>query len=192
MIWTHMRKVQWMRASAAMVSVAAAAMTLGCSPAQQTPAAAIIDKFYTVTPDAMTVSAGILSGQLTEMKVIERVEEGSGRIDAPARLSGKLVLKNVSREQSVRLVGGKVTYIDAQGQPIALEGSRAEPLLKLAGYGSSDRLDPGQDATHALEVEFPAEALKQKKLKAIQLGLVYVPTPYKQGTLKFPVSIGGQ
>ncbi len=193
MIWTHMRKAQWMRASAALVSVAAAAITLGCSPAQQAPAAAITDKFYTVTPDAMTVNAGILSGQLTEMKVTERVEEGSGRIDAPARLSGKLVLKNVSKDQSVRLVGGKVTYIDAQGQPIALEGSRAEPLLKLAaGYGSGDRLDPGQDASHALEVEFPAAALEQKKLKDIRLGLVYVPTPYKEGTLNFPVSIGGQ
>ncbi|TAK85185.1 MAG: hypothetical protein EPO20_12055 [Betaproteobacteria bacterium] len=188
-----MRKAQWMRASTALVSVAAAAMALGCSPPQQAPAAAINDKFYTVTPDAMTVNAGILTGQLTEMKVMERVEEGSGRIDAPARLSGKLVLKNVSKDQSVRLVGGKVTYIDAQGQPIALEDNRTEPLLKFASsYGSSDRLDPGQDATQTLEVEFPVEALKQKKLTDIRLGLVYVPAPYKEGTLDFPVSIGGQ
>lgn len=188
-----MRKVQWMRASVALVSVAAAAMTVACTSPQQPPAAAINDKFYTVTPDAMTVNAGILSGQLTEMKVMERVEEGSGRIAVPAKLSGKLVLKNISKDQSVRLVGGKVAYMDAQGQPIALEDNRAEPLLKLAAsYGSSDRLDPGQDATHTLDVEFPVQALKEKKLKDIRLGLVYLPAPYKEGTLNFPVSIGGQ
>jgi hypothetical protein len=188
-----MRKVQWMRASVVLVSAAAAAMLMGCSQPQQTAVAAINDRFYTVTPDAMTVNAGILSGELTEMKVMERVEEGSGRIDAPARLSGKLVLKNVSKDQSVRLVGGKLTYIDALGQPIALEDSRAEPLLRFtSSYGSSDRLDPGQDATHMVEVEFPVEALKEKKLKDIRLGLVYLPAPYTEGTLNFPVSIGGQ
>ena len=189
-----MRKTQWMRASVALVSASAAAMLLaGCTPPQQPAAAEINDKLYSVTPDAMTVSAGILSGQLTEMKVVERVEQGSGRVAEPAKLSGKLVLTNLSKDQSVRLVGGKILYMDAQGQPIALESDRAEPLLKLApAYGSTDRLDPGQDATHTLDVEFPVEALKAKKLKDIRLGLVYLPAPYKEGTLDFPVSIGGQ
>lgn len=188
-----MTKAQWMRASVALVSVAVAAMMLGCTPPQQAPAAAINDKYYTVTPDAMTVKAGILTGQVTEMKVTEQVEEGSGRIVSPAKLTAKLVLKNVSTDQAVRLVSGAITYLDAKGQPIALEDNRAEPLLKLAPtYGSSDRLDPGQDATHALDVEFPVEALKEKKLKDIRLGLVYLPAPYKEETLNYPVSIGGQ
>ena len=189
-----MRRAQWMGASVALVSASAAAMLLAaCTPPQQPAAAEINDKFYSVTPDAMTVNAGILSGQLTEMKVIERVEKGSGRVAEPAKLSGKLVLKNLSKDQSVRLVTGTILYLDAQGQRIALENNRTEPLLKLApSYGSTDRLDPGQDATHALEVEFPVEALQAKKLKDIRLGLVYLPAPYKVGTLDFPVSIGGQ
>jgi hypothetical protein len=61
------------------------------------------------------VNAGILRGELTEMKVTERVEDGSARIDTPARLTGKLVLTNLSADQSVRLLGGKVLYIDQQG-----------------------------------------------------------------------------
>jgi hypothetical protein len=186
-----MKKLQWMRASVVLVSAATAAMTLGCTPEPQAPAAAINDKFYTVTPDAMTVNAGVLSGELTGMKVMERVEEGSGRIASPPRLSGKLVLKNISSDQSVRLVGGTVTYLDAQGKPIALEDSRAEPVLNLApSYGSAERLNPGQDVTHTLEVEFPALALQAKRLKDIRLDLVYLPAPYKEGTLNFPVSIG--
>jgi hypothetical protein len=48
------------------------------------------------------------------------------------------------------------------------------------------------DATHTLDVEFPVEALKEKKLKNIRLGLVYLPAPYKEDTLSFPVSIGGR
>jgi len=188
-----MQVVKWMKASTALVSAAAAAMTLGCSPQPMTPAAAVNDRFYPVTPDAMTVKAGIVSGQVTDMKVMERVEAGSGRITAPAKLTAKLVIKNVSADQAVRLLGAKITYIDHKGLPIVLEENRTAPLLKLApSYGSSDRLDPGQDATHAIDVEFPVEALKAKRLKDIRLDLAYIPSSYKEQVLNFPVSIGGQ
>lgn len=41
-----------------------------------------------------------------------------------------------------------------------------------------------------MDVEFPAEALKAKNLAQIRLDVAYVPSPYKEETLKFPVSIG--
>jgi len=41
-------------------------------------------------------------------------------------------------------------------------------------------------------VDFPAEALKAEKLKAIRLELVYIPSPYHEETVRFSVSIGGQ
>jgi hypothetical protein len=183
----------WMRASVVLVSAAAAAMMAGCSPQPSAMAATISDKVYTVTPDAMKVKAGIVVGEVTELKVTERVEEGSGRVATPAKLSGKLVLKNVSTDQTVRLVGGKFVYIDTQGQAIQLEDNRLAPTIRLsAPYGASDRLDPGQDATHVLDAEFPVAALKAKRLKEIRLDLSYIPSPYKEETLKFTVSIGGQ
>ena len=88
-------------------------------------------------------------------------------------------------------MGGKIRYIDAQGQPIKLEDARTEPTLRFASYGN-DRLDPGQEATESLDVDFPAEALKAEKLKAIRLELVYIPSPYHEETVRFSVSIGGQ
>jgi hypothetical protein len=51
-------------------------MTLGCS--QQSGTAAVIeDKAYTVTPASVTVKAGIITGEVIELKVTERVEKGS-------------------------------------------------------------------------------------------------------------------
>src|SRR5438552_3149604 len=84
---------------------------------------------------------------------------------------------------------GKILYIDAQGQPIKLEESRTEPVVKFATYGN-ERLDPGQDGTQSLDVEFPAEALKAKKLKEIRLELAYIPSPYREESINFTVSIG--
>jgi len=184
----------WMRASTALVGAAAAAMTIGCTPQPPAKMAVSNDKLYTVTPNALKVKAGIVTGEMTELKVMERVEEGSGRVSSPAKLTGTLVLKNVSADQTVRLLAGRITYVDLQGQPIKLEDNRVEPLLKLApsSYGSSDRLDPGEEAKHVLEVEFPVEALKAKKLKDIRLGISYIPAPYKNETFNFPVSIGEQ
>jgi len=154
-----------------------------------TAAATVEDKTYTVTPAAMKVKAGIVTGDVTEMKVTERVEQGSGRIISPAKLTAKVVLKNSSTNQTVRLVSGKIQYIDAQGQPIPLEATRAEPALKFTTYGN-ERLDPGQEATQSLDVDFPAEALKAQKLKEIRLELAYIPSPYHEETVKFVVAIG--
>lgn len=173
------------------IAVAAlAALTTACAPPQTAKGPTVNDKVYAVTPDALTVKGSVLSGALTEMKVVERVEDGSGRVDQPARLTGKLVLTNVSKDQSLRLLGGKLLYIDTQGKPIPLEDKRTEPTLKASNsYGSQDRLDPGQDATQSVEADFPAEALKTKRLKEIRLELLYIPSAYVQETMNFGVSI---
>ena len=176
---------------AAAIAAAVIGLTLGCSQQQSGTGSVIEDKTYTVTPASVTVKAGIVTGEVTEMKVTERVEKGSGRLVSPAKLTGMLKLKNTSANQTVRLVGGKIQYVDTQGQPIKLEEKRAEPTIKFATYGA-ERLDPGQDATQSVDVEFPAEALKAKKLKEIRLELAYIPSPYKEETLNFSVSIGGQ
>lgn len=177
------------------LAAALAAMTVGCTPVPPAVAAVVNDKVYTVTPDSVTVEAGIVTGAITEMKVTERIEEGSGRVANPAKLTGKLSLKNISSDQTVRLIGGKILYIDSQGKTIALEDNRTAPTLKVAsGYnaGSSERLDPGQDTSQSVDAEFPVEALKAKKLKEIRLELSYIPSPFKEEKLNFTVSIGGQ
>jgi len=176
------------------VMVATVAMaTFGCAPKPPATMAVIEDKIYTVTPDQVTVKAGIVNGEVTEMKVTERVEKGSGRVESPAKLTGKLKLTNGSTDQTVRLIGGKILYIDDQGQLIKLEEARTEPALKFSSsYNATERLDPGQDATQSVEVDFPAAALAAKKLKEIRIELVYIPSPYKLQTANFGVSIGGQ
>jgi hypothetical protein len=181
----------WKWVGVTTVATAVAAMTLGCSQQPSGTAAVIEDKTYTVTPASVAVKAGILTGELTEMKVTERVEKGSGRLVSPAKLTGTLKLKNSSKDQAVRLVTGKIQYIDAQGQPIRLVEGRTEPLIKFATYGA-ERLDPSQDATQSVDVDFPAEALKAKRLKEIRLELAYIPSPYKEETVNFAVVIGGQ
>jgi hypothetical protein len=60
------------------VTAAAAAGVLGCSQQPSGTAAVIEEKTYTVTPAAIKVKAGIVTGEVTEMKVTERVERGSG------------------------------------------------------------------------------------------------------------------
>src|SRR5437870_6754770 len=139
------------------ILAAGVAMILGCSQQPSGTAAIIEDKTYTVTPASVKVKAGIVTGEVTEMKVTERVEQGSGRVVSPAKLTGTLKLKNTSANQTVRLVTGKIQYIDAQGRPIKLEEARAEPTLKFAMYGS-ERLDPGQDATQSMDVAYQDEA----------------------------------
>src|SRR3989441_1129700 len=177
-------------AGVTVLGAAVAVMTLGCAQGPSATAAVVENKTYMVTPASVTVKAGIITGEVTELKVMERVEQGSDRVVSPAKLTGTLKLKNTSANQTVRLVAGKILYIDAQGQPIKLEESRAEPVVTFSAYGGGERLDPGQDGTQSLDVHFPAEALKAKKLKEIRLELAYIPSPYREESINFTVSIG--
>src|SRR5438128_5598356 len=134
-------------------------MILGPAPQPTATAATIEEKTYPVTPAAMKVKSGIVTSEMTDLKVTERIEKGSDRITTPAKLTGTLRLKNTSANQTVRLIEGKLLYIDALGQPIKLEDARTEPTLKFGTYGNNDRLDPGQEAIQSLDAEFPVEAL---------------------------------
>ena len=177
------------RASRA-AAVAVAAMALGCAPRPSAMSGAIGDKVYTVTPDSVQVRAGIVAGEIAALKVTERVVHGSGQIAVPAKLTGRLTLKNVSADQSVRQIGAKIVYIDAQGQSMKAETGGTESAIRVASYVRADGLDPGQDTSQTLNVEFPAEALKANKLKEIRLELTYIASPLKEHVLNFPVSIG--
>src|SRR6266850_1261388 len=70
-------KAMLMRTGVMAVSAAVAAMMFGCSPQPGATLAVVKDKIYSVTPAAMKVKSGIVTGELTEMKVTERIEEGS-------------------------------------------------------------------------------------------------------------------
>ena len=167
-------------------------MILGPSVQPAATATSVVeDKTYEVTPAAMKVEAGIVRGEVTAMKVTERVEHDSGRVVSPAKLTANLYLKNSSANQTVQLVAGKIQYIDVAGQPIKLEDMRTAPTITFASSGS-ERLDPGQESSQSLDVDFPAEALKTKTLKEIRLELAYIPSPFHEETVKLSVTIGGK
>jgi len=174
-----------------LLSAAAAMMTVGCAPKPSGVATVIEDKVYPVTPATVAVKAGIVTGEVTDLKITERIEKGSSRIDSPAKLTGALKLKNGSADQTVRLLTAKVRYIDDQGKPIDLEDSRIEAVIRFTS-STFERLDPGQEATQSVDVNFPTAALQARKLKEIRLELTYLPSPYRQETASLPISIGAQ
>ena len=94
-----------------LMAIAVAGALLACTPKSPSTTLVIEDKIYPVNPAAMTVKTGIVTAELTEMKITERVEKDSGRIDTPAKLTAKLKLQNSSPDQTVRLISGKMVYI---------------------------------------------------------------------------------
>jgi hypothetical protein len=170
--------------------VLAAAALSACTDKPSSTKAFTDDKVYTVTPNQVKVTVGVVMGEVTELKVTERIERKSGRIDAPARLSGRLNLKNSSAEHSVRLLGGKIHYTGADGQDIKLEG-RAEPNIRFSPFGN-DRLEPGQQVTHAVDVDFPVAALTSGTPLEIRLELMFLSSLVAQETARCAVSIGSR
>lgn len=181
----------WTRTSLLIVSAAAAAMAQGCSP-QSAAAPIATETLYTVQPDQIQAQAGMIAGEIVRMKITQRTEQGSGRTVSTARLSGRLFLQNTSPDEAIHVAGARISFVDAGGQPIVLEGGRAEAGITFgASSGASRRLDPGQNATELLNTEFPAAGLKAGALQQIRVSLE-LPNLRKVETLNFMVSIGGQ
>jgi hypothetical protein len=179
----------------ALAVAALAAALAACS--HKTPEAAapqIDEKVFSLTPAAIKVKSGIVGGELSHMRVTERVEEGSGRVDYGPRLSGRLVLKNLSADQSVLIDGGKLVFADAADKPIALAPEATPPAIRLGDSytTTATRLDPGQELARDIDVDFPGEALKEGKLHEIGLQLKYTAAPFKREQLEFPVSLAAK
>jgi len=66
------------------------------------------DNVSTVTPASVLAKAGIVTGEVTEMMVTERLEKDSGTVVSPAKLTGTLQLKNDCPNQTVCLITGKI------------------------------------------------------------------------------------
>lgn len=142
--------------------------------------AAMGDITYTVTPASVKVQAGIISGEMSDLQVVERVEP---------RLVGTLRLRNTSENHSVRLVRATIQYLDDRWQPMVFADVRTDASFTFNTYGS-DRLDPGQEAVQSVDVACPSQALEAGKLKGLRLALAYVSFPYREEVISFAVSIG--
>lgn len=177
------------------LAAAVAAALAGCSSkGPQAQAPQISEKAFSLTPASIKVKAGIVGGELSGMKIIERVEQGTGRVDYGPRLSGRLVLRNLSTDRSVLIDGGRLAYTDAGGQPIALPPESTPPSIGLGDSygGSSARLDPGQELARDVDVEFPGKALEAGELREIRVQLRYTAAPFRRDLLEFPVALSAK
>jgi hypothetical protein len=160
-----------------------------CSEEQSgTITSQIEDKTFTVQPATAPVRVGFLTGQLTDLKVVERVNKQTGEVVHGPRLQGMLKLRNETANQTARLVSGSLQFLDRDGQPIPLAANREAPRFTFYGYGS-DRLDPGMETTHNVDVSFPAAALDGTALADLRVSGIYIPDPYRAESATVPVSV---
>jgi hypothetical protein len=148
------------------------------------------EKTLAVKPENVPVKVSFLVGQLQGAKVTERVEGKTGKVvESSPELRGMLKLKNTSEDQAVRLLSGRIQYVDADGKMIPLAKEQGDTSFTFYSY-QAERLDPGMQTSEYVDVPFPAAAVEGKKLQDIRLELTYLPIPYKEETVDIPVSLG--
>ncbi|MGH7389721.1 MAG: hypothetical protein ACREM3_09730 [Candidatus Rokuibacteriota bacterium] len=174
------------------VGTAMALLALGvgaCSRQQQgAETSQVEDKTFTVKPATSALRVGFLTGQLTDLQVVQRVNEQTGEVVQAPRLRGTLKLKNATSDQTARLVSGSLEFLDGDGKAIPLGAGREEPRFTFYGYGG-DRLDPGMETSHTIDTSFPAAALDGQRLADIRVEVTYIPDPYREESATVPISL---
>jgi hypothetical protein len=172
------------------LAMAILALGIGaCSQQQQasdTPQ--IEEKTFAVKPATSTLRVGFLTGELTDVKVVESVNQQTGEVVQAPRVRGTLKLKNPTADQTARLISGSLEFLDADGNPIPVAAGREAPSFTFYAY-SGDRLDPGMETSHTLDVSFPAAGLDRQRLADIRVKVTYIPDPYRAESATVPVAL---
>lgn len=171
-----------------------AVIAAGCSDRAGTAAdaaSAVEARTFSVKLAPTSMRLDFLTAELSELNVVERVDNDSGEIVAPATLRGMLKVKNTSSDQTARLVGGSIEYIGASGDRIAVAPGRGGTGFTFYSY-SGERVDPGKDTSQTIDVPFPASALNGAGLAEVRLRLTYIPTPYRTDAATAAASLTAQ
>lgn len=182
-----MRKT-WVVYNAIVVAALASALA-GCAQDDVSAAPRIEDKTFALQAADVPLRIGPLSGSLSDIVVTQRVNLDTGEMVSAPQLRGTLELKNVSEDQTVRVVSGQVVYLDASGSKITLAEARGDTEFKPYAYGG-DRLDPGMEMSQSIDVPFPAAALDKTPLANIRLGVSFIPMPYREEGVVVPITVG--
>jgi hypothetical protein len=148
-----------------------------------------IEKTFTLASSA-TMRVDFLSGQLQGLTITERIQPKSKSVVDPPELRGTLKLKNDSKDQSAQLIGGHLVFLDAKGQEIPVAKDRGSASIAFSAY-ETPRLNPGQETSQTIDVPFPRAGLQASEIRSIRLDLSYLPSPYREQGVNYPVSLKG-
>ncbi len=169
-------------------------LALAACSQQQTPSSAPsvepVTKTFTLMPGATPVKIDFLTGQLQNLTVTERVDPKTEKLVDRPELRGTLKLTNGSADQSVRLIKGKLLFLNAQGQVIPIAKDRGDTSFSFNSY-DTQRLDPGKDTSVSIDIPFPQAGLQANGLQDVRVDLTYLPTPYKDQAVNVPVALKG-
>jgi hypothetical protein len=149
----------------------------------------IDERVIPLNPGTSFVRVAFLTGEFDDLRVTEHVERTTGRLVGFPLLRATLTLKNGSLHHAAHLLGGKIDYLNAEGNPIVIppdEGGMTLPFLGRA----AERLDPGREVSLSIAVPYPVTALTPNRVREVRLDLTYTSTLYRQDTAKFPVVVG--
>ena len=116
--------------------------------------------------------------ELTDLKVVTTVNTASKEIVETPTLKGNVKITNKTKDildiQAITL-----EYLDEAGKPIPYKSD--EKIVKVYSFWKA--LQPEGTTEGSLDVTIPANAIKEKSLRKIEINLVYVPSPLKRETL---------
>jgi len=116
--------------------------------------------------------------ELNGLKVVTTVNIASKEILEAPSLKGKIKITNKSKD-NLDIQAVTLEYLDETGKPIPYKSD--EKIEKVRPFWKV--LKPEEFADGTLDVTIPANAIKEKSLRKIEINLVYVASPLKRETL---------
>jgi len=108
---------------------------------------------------------------VTDLRIVQTVEKGTGKVVVPPHLRGMMRITNRSPREAVHIETIRLEYLNRAGKAVGDATVRLTPWM----VGGGEKLEPEKALERELDVTLPEELVREKGLAAIRVAVAHVP-----------------
>ncbi|MBI2001509.1 MAG: DUF2294 family protein [candidate division NC10 bacterium] len=108
---------------------------------------------------------------VADLRIVQTVEKGTGKVVVPPHLRGMMRITNRSAREAVHIETIRLEYLDRAGKAVGDATVRVTPWAT----GGGDKVEPEKTLERELDVALPEELVREKGLAGIRVAVAYIP-----------------
>lgn len=122
-------------------------------------------------PPRIEAQGPTLAIAVTDLRIVQTVEKGTGKVVVQPHLRGTMRITNRSPREAVHIETIRLDYLDRAGKAVGDATVRLTPWMA----GGGEKVEPEKSLERELDVALPEEVVKEKALAGIRVAVGYVP-----------------
>jgi len=151
--------------------VGTALIASGCPQQTKVEEPARVEVTLALNPARIEGQGATLAIAATDLRIVQTVEKGTGKVVVPPHLRGMMRITNRLPREAVHIETIRLEYLNRAGKAVGDATVRLTPWATAGG----EKVEPEKTLERELDLALPEELVREKALAAIRVAVGYVP-----------------